>query len=59
MQGLSHSNELISRDEGLHCEFACLLYSMLSNKLSQDTIKKIVSSLFYYYHLCSIIIISY
>lgn len=35
MPGLSFSNELISRDEGLHCDFACLLYSMLENKLSQ------------------------
>ena len=33
MPGLTFSNELISRDEGLHCEFACLLYSMLNNKL--------------------------
>jgi ribonucleoside-diphosphate reductase beta chain len=32
MPGLSFSNELISRDEGLHCDFACLLYSMLVNK---------------------------
>eukprot|EP01104_Vermistella_antarctica_P002541 TRINITY_DN12781_c0_g1_i1.p1 TRINITY_DN12781_c0_g1~~TRINITY_DN12781_c0_g1_i1.p1 ORF type:complete len:429 (+),score=150.41 TRINITY_DN12781_c0_g1_i1:130-1287(+) len=31
MPGLSFSNELISRDEGLHCDFACLLYSMLDN----------------------------
>jgi ribonucleoside-diphosphate reductase beta chain len=31
--GLTFSNELISRDEGLHCDFACLLYSMLSNKI--------------------------
>ena len=28
MPGLCFSNELISRDEGLHCDFACLLYSM-------------------------------
>jgi ribonucleoside-diphosphate reductase subunit M2 len=33
MPGLTFSNELISRDEGLHAEFACLLYSMLQNKL--------------------------
>lgn len=32
MPGLTFSNELISRDEGMHCEFACLLYSMLENK---------------------------
>jgi ribonucleoside-diphosphate reductase beta chain len=43
MPGLTFSNELISRDEGLHCDFACLLYSMLENKLSQDTIHKIIS----------------
>jgi ribonucleoside-diphosphate reductase beta chain len=42
MPGLTFSNELISRDEGLHCDFACLLYSMLENKLSQDTIHKII-----------------
>ncbi|MBI3234752.1 MAG: ribonucleotide-diphosphate reductase subunit beta, partial [Bacteroidetes bacterium] len=34
MPGLSFSNELISRDEGLHCDFACLLYKMIQNKLS-------------------------
>lgn len=32
MPGLSFSNELISRDEGLHCQFACLLFSMLESK---------------------------
>ena len=32
MPGLTFSNELISRDEGMHCDFACLLYSMLENK---------------------------
>jgi ribonucleoside-diphosphate reductase beta chain len=42
MPGLTFSNELISRDEGLHCEFACLLYSMLSNKLSQDQVYQII-----------------
>ncbi len=36
MPGLSFSNELISRDEGLHCDFACLLYSMLENKPSDE-----------------------
>ena len=35
MPGLCTSNELIARDEGLHCEFAVLLYSMLENKLSE------------------------
>ena len=33
MPGLCFSNELISRDEGLHCDFACLLYSMLKYKV--------------------------
>lgn len=42
MPGLTFSNELISRDEGLHCDFACLLYSMLENKLDQKTIHSII-----------------
>lgn len=42
MPGLTFSNELISRDEGLHCEFACQLYSMLSNKLSQVDVHGII-----------------
>lgn len=42
MPGLTFSNELISRDEGLHCEFACLLYSMLSQKLSQEEVYHII-----------------
>src|SRR6478672_9042723 len=42
MPGLTFSNELISRDEGLHCEFACLLYSMLSKKLSQEAVHSII-----------------
>jgi ribonucleoside-diphosphate reductase subunit M2 len=44
MPGLCFSNELISRDEGLHCNFACLLYSKLINKLPESRIVKIVSS---------------
>jgi ribonucleoside-diphosphate reductase beta chain len=43
MPGLTFSNELISRDEGLHCEFACLLYSMLQNKLSEKDVHGIIS----------------
>lgn len=43
MPGLTFSNELISRDEGLHCEFACLLYSMLQNKLTQEEVYAIVT----------------
>ncbi|RKD18726.1 ribonucleoside-diphosphate reductase [Pelobium manganitolerans] len=42
MPGLTFSNELISRDEGLHCEFACLLYGMLANKLSQQEVYEII-----------------
>jgi ribonucleoside-diphosphate reductase subunit M2 len=42
MPGLTFSNELISRDEGLHAEFACLLYSMLQHKLPEDVVHDIV-----------------
>lgn len=42
MPGLSFSNELISRDEGLHCDFACMLYSKLENKLSNERIVEII-----------------
>ena len=42
MPGLTFSNELISRDEGLHCDFACLLYSLLRKKLSEERVKTIV-----------------
>ncbi|KAF0682730.1 Aste57867_25181 [Aphanomyces stellatus] len=42
MPGLSFSNELISRDEGLHCDFACLMYSKLINKLSDSRIHEII-----------------
>ena len=38
MPGLCFSNELISRDEGMHTDFACLLYSMISNKVDSDTV---------------------
>jgi len=43
MPGLSTSNEFISRDEGMHCDFACLLYGMLENKLSKEKIYDIIS----------------
>ena len=43
MPGLTFSNELISRDEGMHCEFACLLYRMLENKLSKEDATKIIT----------------
>ncbi|KAG1703057.1 Ribonucleoside-diphosphate reductase subunit M2 [Phytophthora capsici] len=42
MPGLSFSNELISRDEGMHTDFACLLYSKLVNKLPESRIHEIV-----------------
>jgi ribonucleoside-diphosphate reductase beta chain len=42
MPGLTFSNELISRDEGLHCDFACLLYSMLNKKMPQKKIYEII-----------------
>merc|ERR1719442_206026 len=42
MPGLTFSNELISRDEGLHAEFACLLYGMLQNRLPEDVVHGIV-----------------
>ena len=43
MPGLSFSNELISRDEGLHCDFACLLYNNhVVNKLDPSVITEII-----------------
>jgi ribonucleotide reductase beta subunit family protein with ferritin-like domain len=42
MPGLSFSNELIARDEGMHTDLAVLLYSKLVNKLSSEEIYKIV-----------------
>jgi ribonucleoside-diphosphate reductase beta chain len=45
MPGLSFSNELISRDEGLHCQFACLLHNKyIKNKVSEERIKEIICS---------------
>ena len=38
MPGLTFSNELISRDEGMHTDFACLLYKHLNNKLTNERI---------------------
>ena len=44
MPGLSFSNELISRDEGMHCDFACLLYNQhIQNKLPKETIEKLIT----------------
>ena len=43
MPGLTFSNELISRDEGLHCDFACLLYEKhLQNKLPESRVHDII-----------------
>jgi ribonucleoside-diphosphate reductase beta chain len=42
MPGLTSSNELISRDEGMHTDFAVAIYSLLENKLDFETIKEIV-----------------
>merc|ERR1711956_189804 len=44
MPGLTFSNELISRDEGLHAEFACLLYGMSQHKLPDDVVHDIIRS---------------
>ncbi|MDG1262578.1 MAG: ribonucleotide-diphosphate reductase subunit beta [Flavobacteriales bacterium] len=44
MPGLSFSNELISRDEGMHCDFACLLYTRhLVNRLPKATVEEIIT----------------
>jgi ribonucleoside-diphosphate reductase beta chain len=43
MPGLAFSNELISRDEGLHCDFACMLYNQLQNKLTTAEVTAIIS----------------
>jgi ribonucleoside-diphosphate reductase subunit M2 len=42
MPGLTFSNELISRDEALHCEFAVLLYSKLVKKMDKSRIHEII-----------------
>lgn len=42
MPGLTFSNELISRDEGLHCSFACQLYSKLERKMPEERIHKLI-----------------
>ncbi len=43
MPGLSFSNELISRDEGMHTDFACLLYSQLQHPLPESRVREIIS----------------
>lgn len=42
MPGLTFSNELISRDEGLHCDFACLMFKHLVNKPTEEKVKEII-----------------
>jgi ribonucleotide reductase beta subunit family protein with ferritin-like domain len=42
MPGLTFSNELISRDEGLHRDFACLLYTYIQNKPDTQTVLQII-----------------
>lgn len=42
LPGLTLSNEFIARDEGLHMEFACLLYSKIANRLSKQKLHKLI-----------------
>jgi ribonucleoside-diphosphate reductase subunit M2 len=42
MPGLTFSNELISRDEGMHTDFACLLFSMLASRPSPAAVREII-----------------
>lgn len=42
LQGLTKSNELISRDEKFHCDFACELYKLINNKLGEKELSNIV-----------------
>jgi ribonucleotide reductase beta subunit family protein with ferritin-like domain len=43
MPGLTFSNELISRDEGMHCDFACLLHSQLDEQTSDERVHEIMA----------------
>ena len=43
MPGLTFSNELISRDEGVHTDFACLLFSLLNTRPSKDAVQAIIT----------------
>jgi len=43
MPGLTFSNELISRDEGMHTDFACLLFSHLKNRPDEKLIERIIT----------------
>lgn len=42
LPGLTFSNDLISQDEGLHCDFACLLYNYLKHRLTQKGVYEII-----------------
>jgi len=44
MPGLGFSNELISRDEGLHCDFACMLYNKLVNRLEPERVTEMITN---------------
>jgi len=44
MPGLTFSNELISRDEGLHCDFACLLFSLLERPPPPHRVREIITA---------------
>jgi len=44
MPGLCFSNELISHNEGMHCDFACLLYSKMVNRLPEGRIVEIITN---------------
>jgi len=45
MPGLAFSNELISRDEGLHCDFACLLYThYLKNRMPEEKVREVITN---------------
>ena len=43
MPGLTFSNELISRDEGMHTDFACLLFSHLRHRPSQQAVQDVIT----------------
>lgn len=43
MPGLTFSNELISRDEGMHTDFACLLFSHLRRRPHPDTVERVIT----------------
>lgn len=42
MPGLTFSNELISRDEGLHCDFACLMFKHLQQRPTDERVIEII-----------------